>query len=62
MSVMIDGTKVYTPVHNKKLIGLHKGNSVTTGINEKATTINKKLNDNTLTINRNAVMLLLSLH
>lgn len=53
---------MYTPNYTPKLSGLHKGNTVTNGINQKATQTHNKLTMNTLDKTRNAIMLLLPLH
>jgi len=41
--LLTDGAKMYTPVYMQKLSGLHKGNTVTKGIYQKATRNNKIL-------------------
>lgn len=60
--LFIDNAKVYTRFQIEKLMGLHKGNTVTIHIYQKATKIIKKLIINNLNNNKNAIMLLLTLH
>jgi hypothetical protein len=60
--LFIDGAKVYTPVYTKKLLGLHKGNSVTMTIYQKATLKYKQMIIRYLHNNKVSVMLLLPLH